>query len=90
MAFVGVAYSIGFTVGPTIGALYAIGSNDLAPAWLAFTFCMVDVLFVLFFMPETLKPEDRSKNFTNSVKEAFDLINPMKMFAFRSGKFFNL
>ena len=62
-----------------------MGSNDLAPAYLAFFFCIADILFVLFFMPETLKPADRSKNFTNSVQEAFDLINPTKMFTFRSG-----
>ena len=37
-------------------------------------------------MPETLKPENRSKSFVNSVKEAFDLINPSQMFTFRSGQ----
>ena len=67
------------------GAYYAMGSNDLAPAYLAFFFCIADILFVWLLMPETLKPADRSKNFTNSVQEAFDLINPTKMFTFRSG-----
>ena len=62
-----------------------MGSNDLAPAYLAFFFCIADILFVWLLMPETLKPADRSKNFTNSVQEAFDLINPTKMFTFRSG-----
>merc|ERR1719461_795073 len=38
-------------------------------------------------MPETLKPADRSKNFTNSVQEAFDLINPTKMFFFSGLEF---
>jgi len=87
MAFIGVAYSIGFTVGPSIGAYYAMGSNDLAPAYLAFAFCIIDIIFVWFVMPETLKPEDRSPNFTKTFGEAVDLINPTKMFTFRSGTY---
>jgi len=46
----------------------------------------MDIIFVYFFMPETLKPENRSKSFVNSAKEAFDLINPSQMFTFRSGQ----
>lgn len=87
MAFIGVAYSIGFTIGPTIGAFYAMGSNDLAPAYLAFAFCIVDIVFVWLVMPETLKPADRSANFTSTFREAIDLINPTKMFTFRSGTY---
>ena len=63
---IGVAYSIGFTVGPMIGAAMSsmARSGDgffCLPAYFAFGICIFDILFVYFFMPETLKEENRSK-----------------------------
>lgn len=89
MAMIGVAYSIGFTVGPMIGAGMStyIKSNSnffYVPAYFALTICLLDVLFVYFFLPETLEESDRAESFISSAKDGFGLINPVKIFTFQS------
>ena len=60
MALVGVAFSLGFIVGPMIGAMFAIFSNKSTGPWfvlpslLAFALAMGDLLVLIFYLKETL------------------------------------
>lgn len=49
------AFSLGFTLGPTLGACLPL---RMAP-WLALLFAVSDLLFLFCFLPETLPPEKR-------------------------------
>lgn len=57
---IGVAFSLGFTVGPLLGAYFAINSKDpesvfyQTPALLALAFSAADLLFIFLALPETL------------------------------------
>lgn len=59
-AMIGVAFSLGFTVGPLMGAYFAITSKAtgnvfyLTPALLALAFSTADLLFIWLMLPETL------------------------------------
>uniref|UniRef100_A0A1A8AZB7 Major facilitator superfamily domain containing 10 n=1 Tax=Nothobranchius furzeri TaxID=105023 RepID=A0A1A8AZB7_NOTFU len=63
MAMIGVAFSLGFTVGPLMGAYFAISSRTSGnvffqtPALLALAFSAADLLFIWLMLPETL-PKD--------------------------------
>ena len=54
-ALIGVAFSLGFTLGPTLGAFLP---SETVP-WLALLFAVSDLLFIWCFLPETLPPEKR-------------------------------
>lgn len=54
-AVIGVAFSLGFTLGPMLGASLPV---ETAP-WLALLFAVSDLLFLFCFLPETLPPEKR-------------------------------
>lgn len=57
---VGIAFSIGFIVGPLIGALFAVwaksktGNWYIYPAGFATLLAFTDLLFVIFVFKETL------------------------------------
>ncbi|XP_021533306.1 major facilitator superfamily domain-containing protein 10 isoform X2 [Neomonachus schauinslandi] len=55
MAVIGVAFSLGFTLGPMLGASLPA---ETVP-WLALLFAASDLLFIFCFLPETLPPEKR-------------------------------
>lgn len=54
-AVIGVAFSLGFTLGPTLGAFLP---SETVP-WLALLFAISDLLFIWCFLPETLPPQKR-------------------------------
>lgn len=60
MALVGIAFSIGFIVGPMIGAMFSIYSDKTSSSWFwypamfAFTLSLADVMFILSFFEESL------------------------------------
>lgn len=54
-AVIGVAFSLGFTLGPTLGAFLP---SETVPC-LALLFAVSDLLFIWCFLPETLPPEKR-------------------------------
>lgn len=60
MALVGIAFSIGFIVGPMIGAMFSIYSDKTSSSWFwypamfAFVLSIADVAFILLFLQETL------------------------------------
>jgi len=89
MAMIGVAYSIGFTIGPMIGAAMSTyiksdASFFYVPAYFAFFICIFDIIFVYFFLPETLPEDKRATSFIKSAKDAVGLISPNKSFTFES------
>lgn len=57
---IGIAFSLGFTVGPLLGAYFAISSKGTesvfyqTPALLALAFSAADLLFIWLMLPETL------------------------------------
>lgn len=61
---IGIAFSLGFTVGPLMGAYFAMSSRTSdegvfhqTPALLALTFSVADLLFIWLVLPETLKKD---------------------------------
>ena len=64
---IGVAFSLGFTVGPLMGAYFAASSAKgevfyQAPALLALAFSVADLLFIWLALPETLTKDYKVKN----------------------------
>ena len=56
---IGIAFSLGFTLGPLMGAYFAVhaGQGELFhqyPALLALLFSLADLLFIWLLLPETL------------------------------------
>lgn len=57
---VGMAFGVGFVIGPAIGGL--LGTIDpRLPFWAAAGFCLIGFLFGLFVLPESLAAEKRRK-----------------------------
>uniref|UniRef100_A0A669DE80 Major facilitator superfamily domain containing 10 n=1 Tax=Oreochromis niloticus TaxID=8128 RepID=A0A669DE80_ORENI len=83
MAMIGVAFSLGFTVGPLMGAYFAISSKAtgnvfyLTPALLALAFSTADLLFIWLMLPETL-----TKDVKVSCGDCRDLLHPLSLFYF--------
>ncbi|XP_076992390.1 major facilitator superfamily domain-containing protein 10 isoform X2 [Tamandua tetradactyla] len=78
MAIIGVAFSLGFTLGPLLGASLPV---DTAP-WFALLFAASDLLFIFCFLPETLPPEKRAPSITLGVQGARDLLSPLALLRF--------
>ncbi len=93
MAIIGIAFGLGFILGPAIGGLSAAfiplhqwlsGGSDWginpfsAPALIAFLLCVWNFVFVLRKFPETLPPEKRGKG------KLYRTINPIKLFHMES------
>jgi len=55
---IGAAFGIGFVLGPALGGL-ASGWHITAPFWIAAGLSAANVVFGLFVLPESLKPENR-------------------------------
>lgn len=57
---IGAAFGIGFVMGPAIGGM-ASGIHITAPFWIAAALAGANVIFGIFVLPESLKPENRRK-----------------------------
>ncbi|XP_055329466.1 major facilitator superfamily domain-containing protein 10-like [Paramacrobiotus metropolitanus] len=93
MALVGVAFSVGFIVGPMIGALFSSYAqrNNLSlfyiyAALFALVLEVADLLVVWFALPETLPKHKRAKSLIHNLKEAVYLIDPRHLFNFTAVK----
>ncbi|XP_068799617.1 major facilitator superfamily domain-containing protein 10 isoform X1 [Struthio camelus] len=87
MAMIGVAFSLGFTLGPMIGAYLAMEAEKgevffLRSALLALMFAVADLLFIFFLLPETLPKEKRVSSVTSGFQVAVDLLSPLALFQF--------
>ncbi|XP_042668822.1 major facilitator superfamily domain-containing protein 10 isoform X3 [Centrocercus urophasianus] len=86
-AMIGVAFSLGFTLGPMIGAYLAMETEKgevfyLRSALLALTFAAADLIFIFFLLPETLPKEKRVSSVTTGFQAAADLLSPLALFRF--------
>ncbi|EEB15284.1 tetracycline-efflux transporter, putative [Pediculus humanus corporis] len=95
MALIGIAFSIGFIIGPVIGALFAKWSHSqhgnwfVFPAIFAFLLSFADFLFVIFYFKESLPKEKRAKSVAKSLSQATAYINFKDIFQFRAVKNIN-
>lgn len=88
MAMIGVAFSLGFTVGPLMGAYFAIsfrtaGMGNVfyqAPALLALVFSTADLLFIWLMLPETHRKD--AKDSSSTLGTSRDLLSPLALFCF--------
>jgi DHA1 family tetracycline resistance protein-like MFS transporter len=55
---IGAAFGLGFIIGPALGGMVA-DFGIRAPFWLAAALCGANFLYGYFFIPESLKPENR-------------------------------
>lgn len=92
MALVGIAFSLGFIVGPLIGAIFAVwakkktGQWFIVPALFAFLLSFADLIFFSLCFKETLPEEKRAKSFSASLTNVKALINIKDLFQFSSVK----
>ncbi|GLH07946.1 Major facilitator superfamily domain-containing protein 10 [Gryllus bimaculatus] len=92
MALVGVAFSVGFIVGPVIGAAFAHWSHGqtgnwyVVPASFALGLAVMDVFYVTMFLKETLPKANRKKSVITSLNQAVAYINVIDLFQFRAVK----
>ncbi|EDW96217.1 major facilitator superfamily domain-containing protein 10 [Drosophila yakuba] len=92
MALVGVAFSLGFIVGPMIGALFAIFSDKSGSTWfvlpslLAFGLAVGDLLVLACCLRETLPKEKRVKEISSALSYGLQLLNFSAIFRFAAIK----
>ncbi|XP_056646496.1 major facilitator superfamily domain-containing protein 10 [Diorhabda sublineata] len=88
MAFVGIAFSLGFIIGPLIGAAFAVwakkrtGEWFVIPAIFAFLLSLIDLIFFMTFFKETLPKEKRIKDVKVTLTNSGALINVKDLFRF--------
>lgn len=90
MALVGVAFSVGFVVGPLIGAMFAkwahtkAGYSDwfVVPALFSCTLATANILFLLLCYKESLPKEKRAKSVARSLNQAVAYISIPALFKF--------
>lgn len=87
MALVGIAFSLGFIVGPMIGATFAAFADKTDASWFwlpamfALLLAVCDVLFVVVALRETLPVERRSR-IEHSMARAWDYVSVPALFRF--------
>nr|XP_018909921.1 PREDICTED: major facilitator superfamily domain-containing protein 10 [Bemisia tabaci] len=88
MALVGIAFSVGFIVGPLIGAMFArwaqmqTGLWFVYPALVALLLSFANVVFVSLFYKESLPKGKRCKSLASSVSQALAFIKVNDLFQF--------
>ncbi|CAM9143045.1 unnamed protein product [Lampetra planeri] len=86
MAMIGIAFSLGFTIGPLMGAYFAISCRTSGnvfyqtPALIALAFSVADLLFIWLMLPETLAKDDKASR--SGFGDSSDLLNPLALFQF--------
>ncbi|KAJ6639903.1 Major facilitator superfamily domain-containing protein 10 [Pseudolycoriella hygida] len=92
MALVGIAFSLGFIIGPMIGAIFSKYSDKTMEAWFwlpaifAMTLATADLLFVAGCLKETLLKEKRAKHVVNSLSRAMEHVSVHSLFKFEAVK----
>ncbi|XP_004072131.1 major facilitator superfamily domain-containing protein 10 [Oryzias latipes] len=86
MAMIGIAFSVGFTVGPLMGAYFAIASRTTGsvfyqtPALIALAFSVADLLVIWLMLPETLTKNVQAAS--SGTGDSRDLLSPLSLFHF--------
>ena len=91
-AVIGIAFSIGFLLGPLIGALFSLWGKSMAldnsftafqyPAIFALSLVLLDILLVVLVFPETLPAEKRADSWGGGILATIYLLNPLSLFRF--------
>ncbi|CAF0820863.1 unnamed protein product [Brachionus calyciflorus] len=94
MALVGIAFSLGFIIGPTIGAIFSSKLSATAaiysyPSYVAIALTLINIIFVALFYRESLPIEKRSKSLKNIFTQSLQFINPISLFNFSPIKSLN-
>nr|XP_034958578.1 major facilitator superfamily domain-containing protein 10-like [Zootoca vivipara] len=87
MAMIGVAFSLGFTFGPMLGAYLSMEKEKgeifyVRSAMFAVMFAVIDLAFVFMLLPETLPKEKRVSSVMSGFQSAAGLISPRALFQF--------
>uniref|UniRef100_H2Y9A9 Major facilitator superfamily (MFS) profile domain-containing protein n=1 Tax=Ciona savignyi TaxID=51511 RepID=H2Y9A9_CIOSA len=91
MAAIGIAFSIGFVVGPLVGVIFSKyfvshAKFFVGPAIFGVVITILDILYVIKNLPESLHPSKRAKSVVSSFNEFFHLLNPFALFQFSAVK----
>jgi MFS family permease len=92
MALVGIAFSLGFIVGPMIGAGFSKFTDKSTddwftyPALFAMLLATLDAIFCIFCLKESLPSEKRAKAVISSLAQAFEHISIPSLFRFDAVK----
>lgn len=92
MALVGIAFSLGFIVGPMIGAIFSRFADKTnahwfwLPAMFAMGLAVLDVIFIAVCLKESLPKEKRSKKIINTLSQTLDHISIPALFKFSAVK----
>ncbi|KAF6020223.1 MFSD10 [Bugula neritina] len=92
MAMIGISFSMGFLLGPIIGAGFAggvvpgIGSGEffVGPALFALSMALLDIVYIFCAFQETLPENKRLDSMFAAGSRMFDLINPLALFSFKN------
>ncbi|XP_061439519.1 major facilitator superfamily domain-containing protein 10 [Rhineura floridana] len=87
MAMIGVAFSLGFTLGPMFGAYLAKETEKgevfyVRSAIFAVIFAVIELAFIFILLPETLPEEKRVSSMMSGFRSAVGLISPWALFQF--------
>lgn len=91
-AMIGVAFSMGFIFGPLIGAYFATQARRgtsffyVTPAYFSIILTLVELIWILLFLPETLAVEKRDKKLSQVLQQASSYVNPRALFQFKQLK----
>jgi len=90
MALIGVAFSLGFLVGPMIGAGFSMWSKGqqgdwfIYPAVTALILSVVDLIYIAVFFKESLPEHKRNQSTKETLAQAWMYLNPSALFSFSS------
>jgi DHA1 family tetracycline resistance protein-like MFS transporter len=65
LGLIGASFGLGFIIGPALGGTLSAGGNYSLPAFMAAGLSALNLLGVLFWLPESLPPERRSARAQN-------------------------
>ena len=92
MALIGVSFAIAFIVGPLCGAYFAANIATMpdnypfmSPAVFSLSLQSLAIIFTILLLPET-RTVATDVTFTQSIKSAVSLINPMRFFTSCKGR----
>ncbi|GBP35688.1 Major facilitator superfamily domain-containing protein 10 [Eumeta japonica] len=93
MALVGLAFSIGFIIGPLTGAWFAKSAINVnyglwgqRPAFCALALSLLNIALVYLYLPETLPKEKRAPQLRLSLAKAIDFVSPVHLLNFTAVK----
>lgn len=86
MALVGIAFSLGFIIGPMVGASFSMMADKSSDHWFwlpaifATSLAIADLAFVVTCLKESLPENRRSKQLFSSLSQAFEFISIRALF----------